>query len=110
MNKDYLWDGQGEIDPEIRHLEHALAPFQYRPKSRKVLSQVKTGQRWRMPLALAAAALTVTAASIAWRTHRAHTISGWTIYMSDASPRQLRRGQVIETGPKSKARPESSTN
>ncbi len=108
MNDDYLWDRHGEVDPEIAHLEHALAPFQYRPASRKPLFQVKTGQRWRIPVAVAAAALIVTAAWIAWHTHTAHNVSGWTIYTSDASPQVLRRGEVIETGPKSSVRLESS--
>ncbi|MBV8812085.1 MAG: FecR domain-containing protein [Acidobacteriaceae bacterium] len=109
MNDDYLWDGQGEVDPEIARLERALAPFQYQPASHKAPFQRKTRQSWRMPVALAAAALILTAASIAWRTRTAHNLSGWTIYTSDASPRVLRRGQVIETGPKSSARLESST-
>ncbi len=102
MNEDYLWDRQGEIDPEIKHLEHALAPFAHKRW------QASARRAWRVPVAIAAAALIVTAASIAWRTRTTQSISGWTIYAGNASPHSIRRGQIIETGPKASARLESS--
>jgi hypothetical protein len=102
MNEDYLWDRQGEIDPEIEHLEHALAPFGHKRL------QASAHRAWWIPAAIAAAALIITAASIAWRTRTAQNISGWTIYASNASPHLLRRGQTVETGPKASARLESS--
>ena len=32
MNEDYLWNGGGEPDPEIVHLEETLAVFRHRPR------------------------------------------------------------------------------
>ena len=31
MNDDYLWDGSGQPDPEVRRLEELLKPFGYSP-------------------------------------------------------------------------------
>ena len=31
MNDDYLWDGSGQPDPEVRRLEELLKPFRYSP-------------------------------------------------------------------------------
>ena len=32
MKDDYLWDGSGEPDPEIEHLEKVLGRYRYQPK------------------------------------------------------------------------------
>ena len=32
MKDDYLWDGSGEPDPEIEHLEKVLGQYRYQPK------------------------------------------------------------------------------
>ncbi|MEW6733546.1 MAG: hypothetical protein AB1489_19615 [Acidobacteriota bacterium] len=34
MNDDYLWDGTGEPDPEIEHLEDVLSRYRYQPSAR----------------------------------------------------------------------------
>ena len=32
MKDDYLWDGSGEPDPEIRELEDILGELRYQPR------------------------------------------------------------------------------
>jgi hypothetical protein len=65
-DRDYLWDGSGEPDPDVVRLESLLAPFRHRgpvpalPPRRRVLAPRLA--RWIVP-ALSAAALLLLAAA-----------------------------------------------
>ncbi|MEZ4221711.1 MAG: hypothetical protein R3B13_12340 [Polyangiaceae bacterium] len=58
MTSDYLWDGSGEIDPDVSELEQQLRCLRYRPQAHRPL---RTEAPWRRTtwgaLALAAIAL-----------------------------------------------------
>jgi len=72
MKDDYLWDGSGEPDPEIRKLESALSRFAHKGQApefpefviaqRPRLLQLGFGLRWPHTLAAAAALILVLAA------------------------------------------------
>lgn len=74
MKDDYLWDGSGETDPEIEHLEKVLGRYRYQPRP---LSPALTGQlaprraRWWPKVAVAAAIILMALAGV-WivATHR----------------------------------------
>jgi len=108
MNDDYLWSGQGEADPETARLEQVLSPFRYQPTLPSNRFRASTHQRWVVPVVIAAAALVIAATLITWRAGIGQSLSAWTIYTSTASPHLLRRGQIVETGPRASARLESS--
>ena len=59
MNEEYLWNKTGS-DPDIEHLEKALAIFRHRESAKPpvfaVVEDAKPAPRWRFPLAFAFAA------------------------------------------------------
>ncbi|HEU4391557.1 MAG TPA: hypothetical protein VFV34_27450 [Blastocatellia bacterium] len=62
MNDDYLWDGSGEVDPEIESLEQSLGELRYR-KTTGVPSTPVRRTGWRL-FAAAAVVLAVIAGVI----------------------------------------------
>lgn len=70
MNEEYLWNKTGS-DPDIEHLEKALAVFRHRenatPPVFAVTEDAKPAPRWRFPLAFAfAACAAVVFGAVAW--------------------------------------------
>lgn len=47
MKDDYLWDGSGEPDPEIQHLESVLLRFRQNRPAPDFSAPVSAWQRWR---------------------------------------------------------------
>jgi hypothetical protein len=88
MNEQYLWDGWGEPDAEIRALESSLRQFRYRQRPKR--------NTWRIAMA-AAAALLVAAAGL-WAIRGGNRASSWRLSMNGGALRQLRIGQAIDTG------------
>jgi ferric-dicitrate binding protein FerR (iron transport regulator) len=52
---DYLWDKQGEADPEIEQLEHLLAPLRHRPTSFMPPAPRRSRRPWVIGLTAATA-------------------------------------------------------
>ena len=114
MTGDYLWDGSGEPDPEIRRLEEVLRPLR---GTRSAPRLAPTSRRpafslggWQT-LAAAAAVLLALAAAVT-RTRQAEPAAGWDLaWLEGASWPQARVvretrlgvGEWIETG-KARAR------
>jgi hypothetical protein len=113
MNEQYLWDGQGEPDPEIQELERALSGFRYR-------AQVENGASRTWPsgadrairptkaglwAGIGVAASLIIGSLIA--VHEYHKLtpanSGWTVSWNGSQARSVRAGQMINTGPHSTA-------
>jgi hypothetical protein len=68
MKDDYLWDGSGEPDPEIEHLEKVLGRYRYQPRQMSAaLDQqlLPRRARWWPKLAVAAAIILMVLAA-AW--------------------------------------------
>lgn len=85
MNDDYLWDRSGEPDPDIEHLERALAPLRYRHR------ELRPRRSWTVvggavAALAAAAALLVAVVPVARPT-------GWQV-----AGIALTAGQVVRTG------------
>jgi hypothetical protein len=60
MNDEYLWDKNGEPDPEIQELEQILEALRYQPKPLVLPDDVRPVQRnHRLPLVAIAASLLV---------------------------------------------------
>lgn len=115
MSDDYLWDGTGEPDPDIAHLERLLVPLRHhRPL------QVPESGPWARPkrarvraLLLAAAAVVVLAvAGVLFSIVR--PVTSWEVARLEGSPRlasrpmgttgRLRVGQWLETDAGARAR------
>lgn len=122
---DYLWDGSGEPDPEIRKLETLLVKFRH-DRPAPILPQSALRRRWglfplRMPLFPALAATAAALAVIALATVLIYsrrtspaTVAGWDASRIAGSPRigkniinnkttRLLAGQVLETDDQSRA-------
>lgn len=67
MNDDYLWDGSGEVDPEIESLEQSLGRLRHRKRTDVLPKSVRRARRL---VAAAAIVLAVVAAVILF-------YSGW---------------------------------
>lgn len=127
MNDDYLWDGSGDPDPEIKRLESALGRLRHdRPtpefppitvlRPRKPAARHSWG-RWFLPaMATICLALMVVLASPWWRPRAPHA-GGWDVISVSGSPRigqtsfetsegagRIAIGQTLETDAGSRAR------
>jgi hypothetical protein len=63
MKDDYLWDGTGEPDPEVEHLERVLSRHRYRPRELRLPERPQTAHFFRYAVA-ASLALAVLAAGL----------------------------------------------
>jgi hypothetical protein len=88
MNEQYLWDGSGESDTEIRALESSLRQFRYRQRPKRNARKV----------AMAAAAAFLLAAAGLWAVRGGARASSWRLSVNGGGLRQLRIGQAIDTG------------
>jgi hypothetical protein len=129
MKPDYLWDQQGESDPEVQRLEQALAQFRYLEKEFVVPQVLPVPQLqprftfWRSPwtLRVAAMAMFLLALSVVGFRSRVSpipdsTLSGWKISSLAGSPQvgskslaegsnssAWKTGQLLVTGKDSRA-------
>jgi hypothetical protein len=112
MSEQYLWDGGGEVDPDVTKLEEALAGFRWSGKPLP-LEPAVPDPWWREKKywAIAAAALLVVGlgSSFFWlQTHRTGPATSWQFSREGQKPVAVRSGEWIETGPDS-ARIESES-
>ncbi|HXK03754.1 MAG TPA: hypothetical protein VMS37_15235 [Verrucomicrobiae bacterium] len=89
MNEKWLWDRSGPPDPEIEHLEQALAPLRYRHRG----TGLRPAPRRPWTALAAAAALAAVAAGL----------TVWTVPRAPETPWQvagihIREGQLLRTG------------
>jgi FecR protein len=111
VSDEYLWDGTGEADPEVKHLEGLLAPLRHRgPLVLPDNGRRRRGGRARVWVVLAAAASVVLAAV----SLLVPTGPSWDVTRVAGSPLlasrpmgptgRLRVGQWVETDEGSRAR------
>jgi len=94
-DNDYLWDGSGEPDPEIQHLERLLAGFRsQRPAPALSAARARSGARFRWGAIAAALVLTATGA---WLVSGGPSES-WQVARLGAAPARLSVGETLETG------------
>ena len=76
MNEEYLWDKNGEPDPEIQELEQILGTLSYQPKPLDLSDEVQPRPRNRyLPLiAIAATVLIALIAGALWLRVRTRTV------------------------------------
>ena len=109
MNERYLWDGQGEPDPEIQELERALSGLRYqgRPPEAYRLGSVSIGSRNRLLTRAAQfrllpflAASLIVGSVIGVRSYNRFkpADSGWTVSWNGSQAQSVRTGQTIDTG------------
>jgi len=124
MNNDYLWDGSGEPDPEIRKLETMLGGLRHSrpaPEFPAVVTAQPPAAARRLQLhwfafAAAAAVLLIAATAIIWLRPKPAVLpaKGWDVSSMEGTPRigpqavkgvtgTLRVGQLLETDAVSKA-------
>lgn len=113
MNEPYLWDGQGEPDPEIQKLERALAGFRYRERVLSTTCRANAPgaaqgtaprkMRGRLWVGFGIAASLIIGSLIAVHELKPAD-SGWRISWNGSQARSVRAGQTIDTGPHSVAR------
>ena len=89
MKNDYLWDGSGEPDPEVRRLERLLSGFRSRRPAPEL--PVKARARWG---AVAAAAV---AAAGLWLMSGAAP-EGWRVALAGGPASRLSVGETLDTG------------
>jgi hypothetical protein len=126
MRDDYLWDGSGEPDPEIRQLEAILGSFRHKrpaPAFPEMPSEQVVRQRFWQESALhrlaAAGAVVLVIAALALLFRRSHPTPasqpGWNVARVAGAPRvgskaitsggsgRLAIGQLLETDSHSRA-------
>ena len=124
---DYLWDGSGEPDPEIRRLEVLLRQFRHR-RPAPVFPEVVAPGRWTifpwrmglLPVLAATAAAVVATVAFTFLVHGRKpaptTVAGWNVSSVEGTPRigptaiggkegtaRLGVGQLLETDDRSRA-------
>jgi hypothetical protein len=87
-----LWDGSGEVDSEIAHLEAVLGELRWKPRGRRL---------WRW-WGVAAAAVLLLAAGISFFPRRG-PVTSWELSLAGGKESVVRGGEVIETGSSMKA-------
>lgn len=116
MNEEYLWNREGETDPEIARLEQLLEPLRYELRTesfeRHVELKAIPRQRipaWRWGIGIAAMALLALAIGFGLRARlqTGSPASTWQLFWNDSTPHAVKTGQTIDTGDHSVARLES---
>jgi len=125
-NDDYLWDGSGEPDPEILHVERLLGQYRYDPPPREFpafISQVPASSSRRIPWFPFSAAIVAGVVGIAIAIYATRQpapvdngVAGWEVARTAGNPRvgtmvvgesleasRLRIGQVLDTDGQSRA-------
>ncbi len=101
MTEDYLWDGNGDTEPDIAHLERVLEEFRWSGRVPDFQRADRAGgwhakRRW--VIAAAALVLGIGTAFVLRRMHDAEPASSWQLSVAGQRPSAVRAGQVIETG------------
>jgi len=124
MKNDYLWDGSGEPDPEVRKLETLLGGLRHTRPAPEFPAVVAAQQparprivqsRW-FAFAAAAAVLLIAATAVVWLRPKSPVppVKGWDVSRMEGAPRigpraitgltgALGVGQLLETDAVSKA-------
>jgi hypothetical protein len=119
MSDDYLWDGSGEPDPEVRRLEELLARLRSNRPAPRLPSPVlrfpgrgARGFRFLAPALAAAAAVVLLVAGAWYAVHR--STGAWEVASLSGSPRigaerisgtgRIAVGEWLETDASSRAR------
>jgi hypothetical protein len=92
--EDWLWDGQGEPDPDVAALEKALRPMRYEGEPPKLPSR-GAGLRARRWVVASIGALAAAAALLFWLRP-----SGWAVEVVEGSPCadcRFQQGEWLET-------------
>lgn len=125
MSDDYLWDGSGEPDPEVQHLESTLARFRSGRSAPQFPERITAWDRWRritfrLSLAAAAAALVFVVAWFARRPAPPGEQPGWQVTRLAGAPKigdamvggtgHILVGQWLETDDNSRATLDVSTS
>lgn len=122
MNDEYLWDGSGEPDPEIRRLESVLGRFRHNRPAPQFPERFGLGDWLRSTFSLprlAAVAALALVVFAAWRAERSAILtagSGWEVTRLAGEPKiethplketgkagRLAQGQLLETDTVSRA-------
>ena len=102
MTEDYLWDGSGEPEGDVAHLEQILGELRWSGKQphpqRATPVRPWYGKTSWTVAAAATIVLTVGTVFIARRLHTAHPATAWLLSVAGQKPSSVRAGQVIETG------------
>ncbi|HEX4749678.1 MAG TPA: hypothetical protein VH302_09070 [Bryobacteraceae bacterium] len=100
MNDDYLWDGTGEPDADLAHLEKVLGTLRWstpRPGqgfSRDAWTR-RPATRW---IAAAATLIVVIGTAVLVRQlYTAHRLTSWQLSFSGEKPKPMYAGQLVET-------------
>ena len=113
MNEEYLWNGEGDPDPEIARMERLLRRFQHQPDpsflQRTPPKESSANRRpWFWISAVAAGAAVLIAISWDLRVRGPQPSEpDWKVSWNDSKSEPIRRGQIIETGKESAARLEA---
>lgn len=99
MSDDYLWDGSGEPDPEVRRLELLLGGIRSDRKTSEIQARFEEYQRHRLRkawLQLAAAASVFLVLAVSWFVLR-QTRGEWVVESLAGAPK-VGSNRIVETG------------
>jgi hypothetical protein len=103
MSEDYLWDGSGEPEKQLAHLEHTLKSLRWSGKPLR-FEPSEPARRWYEKklwlIAVAAViALSLGVALFRSRTQITPPVTVWQLSLAGQKPNSVRAGQLVETGP-----------
>jgi hypothetical protein len=100
MSNDYLWDGSGEPDPDVAHLEQMLGELRWSERRGDLSAGRPVVRLHRRIWALAAATIVlgIGITALLRTTRTTHPVPVWQLSSADQRSGGVRAGQVIETG------------
>ena len=107
MNDEYLWNREGEPDPEVARLEKLLAPVAYDPAAHKASYHRPSRRSLAIPVAIAAGLAVFGLFRAAKPPVMPET--GWTVSMGGSEARAVRQGEWLATPAGATASVESSS-
>ncbi len=107
MNDEYLWNREGEPDPEVARLEKLLAPVAYDPAGHKAGYHRPSRRSFAVPVAIAAGLAVFGLFRAAQPPVMAET--GWTVSLAGSEARVLRQGEWLTTPSNATASVESNS-
>ena len=97
MNEDYLWNRQGDPDPEIQHLETLLAGFQQPETIKQPLARWARSRTFTWFAAAASIAIIFLTTRVLLHKSTAPA-SEWQLTLGSNSPKRVAVGQTVNTG------------